>query len=158
MMNNVLEYKGYYTKIEYSVSDKVLYGKIEGIKDLVNFESDTAADIETEFHVAVDEYLEFCKEVGKNPDKTYRGVFNVRIAPELHKKISIIAMKNGESLNQTVENAIRDYVYSETSNEGKMQETICTLSIALAQQSMKQSVGSHDSTNWGDSKLKVIYN
>ena len=60
-----IEYKDYWANIEYSAHDKVLYGKIEGIEDLVTFESESAADIEKEFHSAVDDYLTFCEEVGK---------------------------------------------------------------------------------------------
>ena len=105
-MNNILEYKGYYTKIEYSAEDQVLFGKIEGIKDLVNFECDNPADVEKEFHSAVDDYLALCKDLGENPDKPYKGVFNIRISPELHRKAAIAADKNGETLNAFVSNAI----------------------------------------------------
>ena len=66
--------------------------------------------VEKEFHAAVDDYLEFCKEIGKEPDKEYKGTFNVRISPELHKKLVIVAMKNGDTLNATVEKAIRRFV------------------------------------------------
>lgn len=106
MSTNILEYKGYYTKVEYSVEDNVLYGKIEGIKDLVNFESDNLCDIEEEFHSAVDDYLAFCKDLGQNPDKPYKGIFNVRVSPELHRKAAIAADKNGETLNAFVTKAI----------------------------------------------------
>lgn len=64
-----LEYKGYHTYIHYSAVDKVLYGKIEGIKDLVDFESESATEIENEFHKAVDDYIAFCKEVGKGVEE-----------------------------------------------------------------------------------------
>ncbi len=109
-MKNVLEYKGYHSKIEFIAEDKVLYGKIEGINDLVSFQSGNIADIEEEFHKAVDDYLDFCKEVGKEPDKEYRGTFNVRISPELHKRLALYALKCGESLNSSVEKAIVQYV------------------------------------------------
>lgn len=109
-MNNILEYKGYYTKIEYSSEDRVLHGIIEGIGDLVTFQSTDATKIEEEFQNAIDDYLEFCEEVGKEPDKSYKGSFNIRINPDLHKKLALKAFKNSESLNQTVENAIRDYL------------------------------------------------
>lgn len=109
MDNGVLEYKGYHTKIEYSAEDHVLYGKVEGISDLVNFESESAEEIEDEFHKAVDDYLEFCKESGKNPDKEYKGTFNIRIKPGLHKKLSSISFESGETLNATVENALEMY-------------------------------------------------
>lgn len=88
----------------------ILYGKIEGIADLITFESLDATKIEDEFHNAVDDYLTFCKEVGKDPDKSYKGSFNVRISPDLHKKLAIKAFKNDESLKQTVENAISEYL------------------------------------------------
>lgn len=110
MKNSVLEYKGYHTAIEFDNDDFVLKGKIEGIKDLVYFESKDADSIEKEFHDAVDDYLEFCKEVGKTPEKEYKGTFNVRISPELHKKLAFKAIKNGESLNSCVEKAIENYV------------------------------------------------
>ena len=64
-----IEYRGYQTYIHYSAADKVLYGKIEGIKDLVNFESHSVTEIEKEFHKAVDDYIEFCREVGKSIDE-----------------------------------------------------------------------------------------
>lgn len=107
MTNNILEYKGYYTKIEYSVEDRVLYGKIEGIGDLVNFHSESPETIEEEFHTAVDDYLAFCKDLGKNPEKPYKGVFNVRVSPELHRKAAMAADKKGETLNAFVVKAIR---------------------------------------------------
>ena len=108
MMNgNILEYNGYYTKVEYSAEDKVLYGKIEGIKDLVNFESESPEKIEEEFHLAVDDYLAFCKDLGKDPNKPYKGMFNVRVSPELHRRAAIAADMRGESLNAFVTNAIR---------------------------------------------------
>lgn len=119
MMNNILEYMGYYTKIEYSSEDRILHGRIEGIGDLITFQSAEATKIEEEFQNAIDDYLTFCEEVGKDPDKSYKGSFNIRINPDLHKKLAIKAFKNNESLNQTVENAIREYLKttSEVYNE-----------------------------------------
>jgi predicted HicB family RNase H-like nuclease len=109
-MKNILEYKGYHAKIEFDSEDLVLRGKIEGIKDLVNFESADISTVEEEFHAAVDDYLEFCKDVGKEPDKEYKGTFNIRISPDLHKRLAIVAMQNGDTLNATVEKAIVNYV------------------------------------------------
>ena len=67
----------------------------------------------TEFHEAVDDYLEFCAETCKEPQKEYSSLFNVCIPPELHKKISILAQAEGVSLNKAVEQAIRAMVQSE---------------------------------------------
>lgn len=70
MVSNNLYYKGYYGKIEYSAEDKVIYGKIMGIHSLISFESESATDIENEFHNAVDDYLSYCEEEGIKPEKT----------------------------------------------------------------------------------------
>lgn len=68
MKSNILEYKGYHTTIEFDTETMKLRGKIEGINDLVNFESVEPKNIEAEFHAAVDDYIEFCNEIGKEPE------------------------------------------------------------------------------------------
>ncbi|MCD8104606.1 MAG: type II toxin-antitoxin system HicB family antitoxin [Lachnospiraceae bacterium] len=123
MMKNILEYKGYHTRIEFDSEELVLRGKIEGINDFVDFESDDIKGIEKEFHSAVDDYLDFCKEVGKEPEKEYKGTFNVRIGSDLHKKLAMIAMEKGESLNATVEKAIRGYILDNSTERQSSQKT-----------------------------------
>lgn len=108
-MNNILEYKGYHSKIEVDIESLCVRGKIDGINDYVDFETDDLSKVEEEFHRAVDEYIAFCEEVDKTPEKEYKGVFNVRIAPELHKAISLVAYKEGISLNAAVEEAVASY-------------------------------------------------
>ena len=135
-MNSVLEYKGYHAKVEFDAENSLLYGKIEGITDLVTFESDNLNNIRTEFENAVDDYLEFCEVVGKNPDKEYKGTFNVRISPELHKRLAIAACKNGESLNATVEKAIQTYLSENTKTYTELQNTVRILSRALETQTV----------------------
>ncbi|MDD6070041.1 MAG: type II toxin-antitoxin system HicB family antitoxin [Clostridiales bacterium] len=134
MKNNILEYKGYHTKIEFDSNEMVLRGKIEGINDLVNFESESVQKLEEEFHNAVDDYLDFCLEVGKTPDKEYKGTFNVRINPELHKKLAVVSFKNGDTLNASVEKAIEKYVSE--GNEEKLENTIRILAEALRTESV----------------------
>ena len=110
MNSNILTYKGYHTKIEYDTESHILYGKIEGIIDLVTFESENSNEIVDEFHSAVDDYLAFCESVGKSPDKEYRGVFNVRVKPELHRKLAEEAIKRGTSLNFLTEQALAKFL------------------------------------------------
>lgn len=111
--NDIFEYKGYHARVEFDSVSKILHGKIEGINDLVTFESDSVSEIENEFHKAVDDYLAFCENIGQSPDKEYRGSFNIRITPELHKKLVELSFLQNESLNSTVEKAIDLYVQTE---------------------------------------------
>ena len=108
--SDLLHYNGYSARPEYSAEDRIFYGTILGISDLVDFQSENAKDLEEQFHKAVDEYLEFCKEIGKEPQKEYNGLFNVRISPELHRQLSQFAQAEGVSLNKAVELAIRAMV------------------------------------------------
>ena len=110
--SDLLHYKGYSARPEYSAEDRVFYGTILGISDMVDFHSESAKDLEDEFHKAVDDYLDFCKEIGKEPQKEYSGLFNVRISPELHREVSMFAQAEGVTLNKAVEQAIRAMVQS----------------------------------------------
>lgn len=105
-MANTIEYNGYIGSIEYSPEDRCFFGKLEMIDDLVTFEAITAEELERNFHNAVDEYIHTCKELGREPQKTYKGVFNVRIDQQLHKKIYQEALKAGLSLNAFVQQAL----------------------------------------------------
>jgi predicted HicB family RNase H-like nuclease len=105
-MNDVLEFKGYYASVRFSSEDDVFYGKILGIDDLVNFEGASVKELKKAFHEAVNDYLETCKELGKEPNKTYKGTFNVRISTDLHKAAAVYAAMNNVSLNDFVGTAI----------------------------------------------------
>ena len=131
MKNNMLEYKGYHTKIEVDTETFTLRGKIEGINDFVDFESKNIDSIEKEFHDAVDDYLEFCEEVGKDPEKEYRGLFNVRISPDLHKRLALKAYANGDSLNSTVEKAISAYLAKASESSIQLENSIKILANML---------------------------
>ena len=105
-MNDILEYKGYYGSVHFSSDDDVFYGKLLGIDDLVNFEGASVKELKKAFHEAVNDYLETCKELGKEPNKTYKGTFNVRIPTDLHKAAAVFAAIHNVSLNDFVKTAI----------------------------------------------------
>jgi predicted HicB family RNase H-like nuclease len=105
-MNDVLKYKEYYGDINYSAFDEVFHGKIIGISDLVTFEGSSIKELKKAFKDSVDDYLDFCKELGKEPEKSYKGSFNIRISPELHRQAAKYAAVNNMSLNEFVKYAI----------------------------------------------------
>ena len=84
-MNNTMEYKGYVGSVEFSEEDALFYGKVLGIRALISYEGNNAAELVADFHGAVDDYLELCAQTGTEPEKACKGSFNVRISPELHK-------------------------------------------------------------------------
>jgi predicted HicB family RNase H-like nuclease len=110
MKNELIEYKGYYASINISVADSCLFGKVEFIKDSIVFGADTLPELISTFHAELDDYLELCAEVGKQPDKTMTGSFNVRIGEELHKKALIKSKCDGVALNDVIKKAVSQYV------------------------------------------------
>ena len=109
-MKNTMEYKGYVGTIEFSEEDELFFGKVMGIRALISYEGSTAKELVEDFHAGVDDYLEMCKAEGLEPEKAYKGSFNVRVNPELHKKAVIRAAAQQMSLNSFVESALEKQV------------------------------------------------
>lgn len=107
-MNNTMEYKNYVGSVEFSESDGVFFGKVMGIRAMISYEGTTAKELVEDFHGAVDDYLELCEAEGKEPERAYKGSFNVRVSPELHKQAVIYATSRQMSLNSLVEAALRN--------------------------------------------------
>ena len=106
-MKKLMEYKGYNAKIEYSDNDKCFWGELLYINDSISFEGQSVDELKKTFEEAVEDYIETCRNLKKEPEKPFKGSFNVRITPELHKKAALKAASEGVSLNQIVEKAIR---------------------------------------------------
>lgn len=100
-------YKGYRTNVEFDEEEKYFYGKLEGIRDLVNFGTEYEEKIVEEFHSAVDDYLEFCKETNQEPKREEN---NLKVDPDLYKTLMTAAENAGENLNEFVEKILSDYV------------------------------------------------
>ncbi len=109
----MLEYKGYHAKIEFDAEDKILVGKVFGLNDSLNFEGSTPEEIENMFHQSIDNYLALCAEIGKEPEREFKGTFNVRVTPELHREAALLAMAKGETLNQVIADSIEKFVREE---------------------------------------------
>lgn len=109
-MSELLSYKGYFGTVHYSAEDEVFYGKVHAINDLVNFEGSSVDELKSSFQASVDDYLDTCKELGKTPDKTFKGSFNVRISPDLHRQAAVFASEHSISLNELIKRAIARFV------------------------------------------------
>lgn len=103
---NTLTYKGFVGSVNFSEKDNVFFGKIEGINGLVNFEGESVKELIEAFHQAVDDYLNYCEKEGIVAHKSYTGSLNVRISPEVHSRIAILAKQMGISINAFIKEAL----------------------------------------------------
>ena len=106
-MADYLKHKGYWGAVEYSAEDGLLHGKIIGINDLVTYEANSVQELEQSFMDAVDDYLQTCIDLDKEPNKFFKGVFNVRTSRALHYYLSTTAEKRKLKLNDLANKAFQ---------------------------------------------------
>jgi predicted HicB family RNase H-like nuclease len=58
----------------------------------------------------VDDYLDTCRAVGKEPQRPFRGAFNVRVPQPLHRSAAVRAVADQTSLNEVVVRALEAYL------------------------------------------------
>jgi predicted HicB family RNase H-like nuclease len=107
---DILKYKDYEGTAELNMTRRVCRGKILFINDLVTYEASQPSELQKEFEAAVDDYVATCADLGREPQKSLKGQFNVRIPQELHKASALRALTDSVSLNDVVVRALDAYV------------------------------------------------
>jgi predicted HicB family RNase H-like nuclease len=107
----MLSYKGYEGIITY-VDDEadLITGEVVGLQDIITFQARTPAELKQAFEESVDDYLAWCAEDGRKPEKPFSGQFVVRLAPDLHRQAAVAAKVAGESLNAFTTRALAEAV------------------------------------------------
>ena len=105
-MSSIMEYNGYHAKIEFDDKDNIFVGTVIGLNDILGFHGISVEELKTSFKNCIDNYLKWCAEEGKQPEKEFRGVFNIRISPESHREAALEAAKDGVTMNQFVADSI----------------------------------------------------
>jgi predicted HicB family RNase H-like nuclease len=102
----LLRYKGYYGSVEVSTEDNCLFGKLEFINPLVNYEGESVRELESSFKAAVNDYLADCNTHNLSPAITCKGSFNVRVGSKIHLAAAVKAKEAGMNLNEFVKQAV----------------------------------------------------
>ena len=114
-----MNYKGYTATVEFDPDDRVFHGRVNDIADVVTFEGTSVDELEAAFHNAVEQYVAFCEEQGRTPQRPYSGRFLVRVSPEMHRRAAEAAARAGESMNAWVQNAIELHLAHSQSQPAK---------------------------------------
>jgi predicted HicB family RNase H-like nuclease len=109
-MSDSMDYKGYIGSVHYSDEDEIFHGKLEGIRDLVTYEGTDVLTLKRSFRHAVDEYVKMCQKKKKKPDVPFKGSFNVRVGPDLHKRAAVFAAGRSKKLNAVITEALEQYL------------------------------------------------
>ena len=107
---NVLTYKGFIGSVHFSAKDDVFFGKVEGVNDLITFEGNSVSELKSAFQYVVDEHIKDCDKEDIPVEKSYKGSFNLRLTPDLHRMAAIMAKAQGSTLNAFVRKAIEQKI------------------------------------------------
>ena len=98
----MMTYKGYYGVVQYDDEAKIFHGDVINTRTVITFQGTTVDEIETAFRDSVDDYLDWCKERNKEPEKPFSGKFVLRLSPDLHRKLNLKAKMTNNSLNSFI--------------------------------------------------------
>jgi len=101
-MKDMMTYKGYCGSVHYDDDERIFFGKIEFIRALASYEATNAKQLRKAFEEAVNDYLELCTAQGMEPEQPFKGTFNVRVGPDLHRRVAIAAKRLNTSLNKFI--------------------------------------------------------
>jgi predicted HicB family RNase H-like nuclease len=104
---STMTYKGYTARVEYDERDHLLVGRVLDLADSISFEATTVEELEREFSRSIDDYLALCKDKGREPAKPFSGKFQVRMAPEEHRRVAVAAERAGKSMNEWITETLR---------------------------------------------------
>lgn len=142
---DILKYKDYEGSAELDMTRRICRGKILFIDDLVTYEAPSPAELQAEFEAAVNDYIDTCATIGKEPQKPLRGQFNVRIPPTLHKAAVLRALAENVSLNDVAIRALDAFV-----NIQPVVNQNVRVTLNIPEESMKTLVSSASTqTRWG---------
>jgi len=104
---NLMTVNGYQAVIEYDADLDMFRGEILGLTGGADFYGRTPDELRTEFRKSLEVFLEVCREKGIDPHRNYSGRFNVRVSPQLHERLAIVAQAKGKSLNALAQEALQ---------------------------------------------------
>jgi len=106
----MLRYKGYTGQVSFDAEAEIFHGEVIDTRDVITFQGKNAKELKKTFRDSIDDYLEFCQRRKEKPDKPFSGKFIIRLTPELHHKVYLMAMQSGKSLNSWIREVLQKYV------------------------------------------------
>ena len=102
-----MTYKGYTARVEVDPDAGVIHGQVINLKDVITFSAVNVKELKQAFHDSVDDYLEFCENLGQEPEKPFSGRVLLRLDPELHRDVAVAAAREDQSLNSWLVSAAK---------------------------------------------------
>jgi len=109
-MKDLMQYKGYFGSVHFDDEELFFYGKIEFIRALVTYEATDARGLRKSFEESIDDYLETCRKENIEPETPFKGSLNVRLGPDLHRRVALAAEQQHATINKFIVQTLNDAV------------------------------------------------
>ena len=146
MKSKTFNYKEYIGSIDFDIENSILFGKLLFINDVITYEASDLTQLEIEFKAAVEDYLETCELLSRDPQKIYKGSFNVRIGADLHREAAKAAYKTDDNLNEFCRKAIEQRIQEQKAGEKKEPATFRVVYAEPAKEQAPKSLDIFSST------------
>lgn len=104
----ILKYQNYIAKVELQ-ENGYLFGRVVNMKDQITFQTSDSTMLMEEFKNSVDDYLEFCKEEGDDPEKPFSGEIRYKTVPERHRQLSDWTYEEDRTMSEIMDDALDLY-------------------------------------------------
>lgn len=106
----MIEYKGYVGVFEFDPEIDSFHGTVIDTNDIITFYGSSIAELREEMEKSVEQYLEFCREQGREPEKPFSGKLMIRTSPDLHRRLVLEAGRRRVSMNAYVKEILEKEV------------------------------------------------
>lgn len=108
-MGRTPTYRGYISRMEVDAEAGLIHGEVVGLRDVITFQGETPAEAVQAFRESIDDYLDYCAEIGREPEKSYSGKVLVRTKPEVHRALTALAAAQKVSVNKLASSVLTRY-------------------------------------------------
>jgi len=98
----MMKYKDYLANIVFDAEADIFHGEVVNIRDVITFQGKSTDELKQAFKDSIEDYLEFCGELGEAPEKPFSGRFTINLPPELHRKVIFEIEKSGKNVENWV--------------------------------------------------------
>lgn len=105
---NTITYKRYVGTVEYSHEDGILWGRVLGLDDIIDYEGESISELKKDFENAINHYLEFCRNTGRKPSKPRHGKITLTLPLEIEAGLEQVIEETGKSAKALILDAVKD--------------------------------------------------
>jgi predicted HicB family RNase H-like nuclease len=105
-----MNYKGYIGVVEFDEDAGIFHGEVINTRDVITFQGTSVEELRQAYIDSIEDYLEFCKVRGEEPEKPFKGNLGLRMSPRVHREAFVRAKQMGISLNEWINQAIEKHL------------------------------------------------